>query len=107
MTSMLSFAAPFAAIAIAALSGCATTQDKEHDQHHPQTAVSQPATTMSSGASGDQTGMMDMKSMCDMHRKMMSAKTSEERQTMMDERMKNMSPEMRQKHMAMMQEKCK
>ena len=62
---------------------------------------------MERGTSGEQMAMKDMKAMCDMHEKMMAAKTPEERQAMMDERMKTMPPEMMQKHMAMMTEKCK
>ena len=38
--------------------------------------------------------MTDMKAMCDIHRKMMSANTPEERRAMMNEHMKNMPPEM-------------
>lgn len=47
---------------------------------------------------------MDMQAMCDVHDKMMRAKTPEERQAIMDEYMKNMPPEMRQQHMQMMQQ---
>lgn len=94
------------ALAIAALMGCAADQDA---QQHPDAAASQATGAMSSGSgsAGNQMNMMDMKAMCDMHQKMMSANTPEERRAMMDERMKNMSPEMMQKHMDMMQAKCK
>jgi hypothetical protein len=70
-------------------------------------STSETSGMMSSGDSSAQTGMMDMKSMCDMHDKMMSAKTYEERQAIMDERMKNMSPQMRQDQLQMMQNRCK
>lgn len=96
-----------AIVAAMALAGCATNQNAEHGQHHPENASAQPAAPMERGAPGDQMAMMDMKAMCDMHKKMMSAKTPDEQKAMMDERMKSMSPEMMQKHMAMMQEKCK
>ena len=56
---------------------------------------------------GGQMGMMDKKSMCEMHDKMMSAKTPAERTAIMDDHMKNMSPEARQKHMEMMKQQCK
>jgi hypothetical protein len=49
--------------------------------------------------------MMDMQSMCEMHKKMMSGKTPAERQAMMDEYMKSMPPEMRQR-MQMMHGQC-
>lgn len=56
---------------------------------------------------GGADGKMDMKSMCDMHAKMMNANTADERSAMMDERMKNMSPDMRQRQRDMMQQHCK
>ena len=89
-------------VTLLALSGCATP------------GASQDSTMMSGGSGGMMAGgsdgkmsMMDMKSMCEMHNKMMSSKTAEERKTLMDTRMKDMSLEMREKHMAMMMEKCK
>ena len=45
----------------------------------------------------------DMAAMCDVHTKMMSAKTPEERRALMAEHMKTMSPDMMKRHMAMMQ----
>ncbi|QAU35955.1 hypothetical protein EKL02_03495 [Janthinobacterium sp. 17J80-10] len=60
---------------------------------------------MGAGSMGK--GMMmsdaEMKSMCEMHEKMMGAKTPEERRSMMTEHMKTMSPETMKKHMEMMQ----
>jgi fatty-acid desaturase len=110
MKSKSKFVTWFAAVVAAmAMAGCATTQEAEHSQHHPDTSTAQPAGMMPSGVPGDQMAMMDMKdmkAMCDMHKKMMSGKTPEEQKAMMDERMKSMSPEMMKKHMAMMQE-CK
>lgn len=104
MKSKLKFATWFAAIVAAmAMAGCATSEDAEHSQHRPQTAAASPPGMMSS----DQMGMMDMNAMCDMHKKMMNAKTPEEQKAMMDQNMKSMSPEMMKEHMAMMQGKCK
>lgn len=108
MKSKFELATWFGAIVAAmAMAGCATSQDPEHRRHHRATPAAQPAGMMSPGASGGQMGMMDMNAMCDMHKKMMSAKTPKERKLMMDERMKSMSPEMMEKHMAMMEEQCK
>lgn len=96
MKSKCSFARLFGVLVAAVfLAGCATKQDAEHSEHHPAT-----------DASGAQMAAMDMKVMCDMHKKMMSTKTPAERQVMMDEHAKSMSPEMMKKHMAVM-EKCK
>lgn len=50
-------------------------------------------------------GMMDMQSMCEMHKKMMGGKPTAEQQAMMNEHMKSMSPEMRTRMQAM-HEKC-
>ena len=50
--------------------------------------------------------MMDMQSMCDMHKKEMSGKSPAERQAHMDEHMKSMPPEMRQRMQAM-HEQCR
>lgn len=115
MKPIFSCAGPLAAVfAVVTLAGCASLQDAQHQQHHPQASASQGPGTgtmgpgmMSSGPSGNQMGTMDMKTMCEMHEKMMSAKTPEERAAMMNEQMKNMPPEMMQKHMQMMQEQCK
>jgi uncharacterized lipoprotein YajG len=87
--------APTLRVAIAAtalmLAGCAA----ESVQTQPAMQGSSGAGTMGMGA-----GMMDadMNKMCrDMHDKMASAKTPEERQAMMQENMKSMTPEMRQR----------
>ena len=110
MKSTLRFASWFAAIVAAmATAGCATSQDAAHGKHQAGRSSAPPAGMMSPGASGEQAtmmGMKDMKAMCDMHKKMMSAKTPEEHQAMMDEHSKTMSPEMMKQHMAMM-ENCK
>ncbi len=81
-----------AAFAVLALTGCASSHDAKHARHH--SASSSPHA-------------MDMKAMCEMHQKMMSTKTPEERQAMMDQHMKSMSPEKMKAHMEMMQNKCK
>ncbi len=116
-------------VAAAALTGCAAIKE-EHKQHHPAASATESPGgmgrggstgqmgmmggagpdgqkgMMGGGASG-QMGMMDKKSMCEMHDKMMTARTPAERTAMMDDRMKNMSPEARQKHMEMMKQQCK
>ncbi len=51
-------------------------------------------------------GAMDMQTMCERHKQMMSGKPSAEQQAMMQEHMKSMTPEMRQRMQAM-HEKCK
>jgi hypothetical protein len=109
MKSLFPSIRPLAAVLIiSALTGCANMPGSQHMQHHPQSSPSQAPGPMSSGMSGGQSGMMmDRQAMCDMHEKMMSAKTPEERRAMMNERMKDMSPEMMQKQMEMMQEQCK
>lgn len=51
-------------------------------------------------------GAKDMQSRCEMHKKMMSGKSSAEQQTMMEKHMASMTPEMRQRMQAM-HEQCK
>jgi ABC-type uncharacterized transport system auxiliary subunit len=72
---------------LALLTGCASTEAAKHTQHHAQPDATDP------------------KAMCDMHKKMMSEKTPEQRKAMKEEHMKSMSPDMQNKHKAMM-EKC-
>ncbi len=98
--------APLALLSVAlfSLAGCATPDSDKHKLHHPDSA-SGPQATMSSGEGG--MSMMDMKSMCEMHEKMMHAKNADERRAMMSEGMKTMSPEMMKKHMDMMDQQCK
>jgi hypothetical protein len=99
------------AVLAAALSLSVYAQTAEHDHNHPegvpaqQSGPAKPAPKVAEGASTG--GMMDMKSMCDMHKQMMGAKSDDERQAMMDKRMKGMSSELREKQMQMMNEQCK
>jgi len=107
MKSIFRNAASFAAIllASAALSGCAALRE-QHAQHHPEAASTGSQGTMGRGGQMGMMGNMDMKSMCEMHDRMMSARTPEERSAMMNERMKNMSPEMRERQVEMMRQQC-
>lgn len=87
-----------------ALSLVASAQtDAEHAQHHPQAKSSAPAsapkaskpTLPSSSAKDAMTGMdSSMKTMQDMHEKMMAAKTPEERKALMADHMKAMQDAM-------------
>lgn len=113
MKSLTSFSKRLGIAALVlGLSGCAATQNaQEHKQHHP--ANSPAASSAMQGSmmqggmmQGGKMDMMDMKSMCEMHSKMMN-KSPEERQKMMEAHHGNMSPEMMQKHMDMMKEKCR
>ena len=61
------------------LAGCAAMRGDHHSRSH------------------DSHAMMDVQSMCDMHRKMMAGMTPAQEQAHMDEHMKSMSPEMRKK----------
>lgn len=78
MTSpRLLFSSTALLLLVAALGGCAAVQGA-HTDHHA-------------------AGGMDMKSMCEMHRKEMAGKTAAEQQALMQEHMKSMTPEMRQR----------
>lgn len=54
-----------------------------------------------------QMGIADQETQCSVYRRMMAARTPEERQALMDPRMRSMSPEMQQRHLQMMGERCK
>lgn len=58
----------------------------------------------SAGATGSAEGQ---RGMCDMHQRIMAARTREERQALLDQSMHGMSPEMRERHMQMMWERCR
>jgi predicted carbohydrate-binding protein with CBM5 and CBM33 domain len=64
-----------------------------------------PVQTAESHAHGNKESM-DMQAMCEMHKKMMSGKSTAEQQGMMQQNMKSASPEMGQRMQAM-HEKCK
>jgi starvation-inducible outer membrane lipoprotein len=85
--TLVSRAVPLAAIVVLAfsLAGCAAAPQQSDAHAHA--------------------NMMDMQSMCEMH-KMMGGKPSAEQQAMMQEHMKSMTPEMRERMQAM-HEQCK
>jgi uncharacterized protein YceK len=71
----------FAAGVALALSGCAAVIDADHAAHHPTDGAA-----AATAAKAD----MQMKTMQEMHQRMMAAKTPEERQALMAEHMKSM-----------------
>ena len=76
-------------VAAAALAtGALAQSDKDHAAHHPP-GTSAPVAAASKAAAPGQVDMQ-MKSMQEMHEKMMSAKTPEGRQALMAEHMKTM-----------------
>lgn len=79
------------AFAAALSAGAPAQSDKDHAAHHPD-AASAPvaAATPKSVTPTSSQPDMSMKSMHDMHKKMMSAKTPDERQALMSEHMKAM-----------------
>jgi hypothetical protein len=88
------------------LSGCAATQETQRRQGHAGSGQGME-TGRTMGAHGHRMENMDMQQMCEMHNKMMSEKSLEEKKAMMEAHQGKMSPEMMQRHMAMMDEKCK
>jgi hypothetical protein len=77
---------------VAALStGAMAQSDKDHAAHHPEGASAPAAKPAPKAALAAPAQMdMQMKSMQEMHEKMMAAKTPEERQALMTEHMKSM-----------------
>ena len=87
------------AVAIAGAQTWAATA-AEHDAHHPAGAASAPAAKRMPAKSKPAMAGMDtqMKSMQEMHNKMMAAKTPEERNALMAEHMKTMQDGMAMMH---------
>ena len=77
------------AFAAALSTGALAQSDKEHAAHHPEGA-SAPAAKATPKAAAPAQMDMQMKSMQEMHEKMMAAKTPDERQALMTEHMKSM-----------------
>ena len=79
------------ALAAALSTGTLAQSDKDHAAHHPE-AASEPAAKAAPKPATAAPAQMDMqmKSMHEMHEKMMAAKTPEERQALMSEHMKSM-----------------
>lgn len=78
------------AFAAALSTGALAQSDKEHAAHHPEGASAPAGNATSRAASAPAQMDMQMKSMREMHEKMMAAKTPEERQALMTEHMKSM-----------------
>lgn len=79
------------AFAAALSTGALAQSDKEHAAHHPEGASAPAAKGTAKAAPAAPTQMdMQMKSMQEMHEKMMATKTPEERQALMTEHMKSM-----------------
>jgi len=90
---MTKFLAVAAALLIASGATSAQTKEPDHQAHHPDGAASAAtakAPAMASTAANDPGMASKMKAMQEMHRKMVDAKTPDERQTLMAEHMKAM-----------------
>ena len=94
----------------------AIAQEAEHDHQHQATTAGAPGNKAKKAAdvpaakpqkTAPGGGMMDMKSMCDMHRQMMASGSPAERDAMADKEFKGMSAEQKHQHMKMMDEQCK
>ncbi len=83
------------ALATALSTGVLAQSDKEHAAHHPEgasapAAKSTPKVAPKAAPAAPAQMDMQVKSMQEMHEKMMAAKTPEERQALMTEHMKSM-----------------
>lgn len=97
------------AITACASPGKGPASEADHKAHHPEqnSPVKPSSAARPVAPQKGMAGSSDMKSMCEMHKNMMSAKSPAEREAMMEQKMKSMSPEMRRQHMEMMSEMCK
>jgi hypothetical protein len=84
----MSFVAPLALALFTTTAAVRAAEPPQHDEHHPaaQVAKSTTAKPAEPAAKID----MQMKSMRDLHDKMLNAKTADERKALMDEHMKSM-----------------
>ena len=105
----------FVVLVAGTLTACQSWQTRAPEQPPPQRGAS-AGTGAGVGASGsagsgtaaggEHMGMQGHQDMCSMHQQMMSARTPEERQAMMEQAMPGMPREERERHLQMMQQMC-
>jgi hypothetical protein len=59
-----------------------------------------------SGATSNSAAPADQRTMCELHRRLMAARSQDERQALIAQAMPGMSPSMQQQHLDMMREQC-
>lgn len=94
MKSIHSLAFPLVLAIVTPL--CMAGDVADHDKHHSEATSSKIAPQISPNTSSVQKEKMDAqrKAMCDMHEKVINAKTQEERNALMAEHMKSMQDDM-------------
>jgi hypothetical protein len=93
-----------------ALIALAATACSAWQQQRPGVAVSQGASGSAGYTAGSRqlgAGMLgDQDALCELNRRLQSARAPDERQAMMEQFLPDMSPEMREWHLKQMQERC-
>lgn len=110
-TLMGSLAIATLLVSLAACSSVA--QEAQHDHQYGAAASPEGKPAPATGQSAanphplvSPATTMDMKMMCDMHRKMMTASSPADRKAMMDKEMHGMSAEQKREHIKMMDKQC-
>ena len=102
----------FVVLVAGALTACQSWQARGPEQPPPQRGVGTGAGSSGSAGSGtaagsgEHMGMQGQQDMCKLHQQMMSARTPEERQAIMEQAMPDMPRESRERHLQMMQQMC-
>ncbi len=102
----------FVVLVAGALTACQSWQPRGPEQPPPQRGVGTGAGSSGSAGSGtaagsgEHMGMQGQQDMCKLHQQMMSARTPEERQAIMEQAMPDMPRESRERHLQMMQQMC-
>jgi hypothetical protein len=96
----------------ALLSACQSWQARAPENPPPHRGAETGAGSSGSAGSGtaagsgEHMGMQGHQDMCRLHQQMMSARTPEERQALMEQAMPDMPKESREQHLQMMQQMC-
>ena len=102
----------FVVLVAGALTACQSWQAREPENPPPQrgagtgAGASGSAGSGTAAGSGEPMGMQGHQDMCKLHQQMMSARSHEEREVIMEQAMPDMPRESRERHLQMMQQMC-
>jgi hypothetical protein len=99
-TVLLAIAAP--GMLAAVLAGCSTSHDGGAAGRPSQMGMNMGG-NMAGGMDG---GMAQQRKTCELHRRIMHARTPEERQAIIDHALQGMTPELRERHLQAMERLC-
>jgi hypothetical protein len=103
----------FVILVAGTLTACQSWQARAPENPPPQrgagmgAGASGSAGSGTAAGSGEQMGMQGHQDMCRLHQQMMSARTPEERQAIMEQAMPGMASEAREQHLQIMRQMCR